>query len=47
MITDKTRSTEAPLMATTRKPGTFGMSRIDSIIGFRLGEMMNEINTLL
>jgi hypothetical protein len=34
-------------MATTCNPGTLGISRIDSIIGFKFGETMNEISTLL
>jgi hypothetical protein len=42
-----TRSIELPFNETTLRPGTFGMSRIESMIGFKLGETIKEISTLL
>lgn len=37
-----TRSNVEPFSDTTCNPGTFGMSWIDSIIGFRFGDIMKE-----
>jgi len=38
LLTDMTRSIVEPFTVTTCRPGTLGMSWIDSIIGFKLGE---------
>jgi hypothetical protein len=46
-LTDMTRSIVLPFTETTLRPGTFGMSRIELIIGFKLGETIKEMSTLL
>lgn len=46
-LTDMIFSRDDPLTATTSNPGTCGMSVIESISGFKFGETINDIRTLL